>query len=439
MSGDCWMAITQSQKKCKVVCPHWARANVKAALLIIKIFDIRKVRPVHLVRIVLGNFIYTSVILFEHFSVFSYYCLVFQFTDSNSSNNREMDTKLMNGHAENMMNSQAERGENGVSKTNLIVNYLPQEMTEEELRTLFSSIGPLESCKLIKHKATRVSLGYAFVNYVNAHDAMRAIDSLGGMKLTTKTIKVSYARPSSNEIKNANLYISGLPLCCIKDSLARLFGRFGDIITCKVLEDESGTSKGVGFVRFDKRKQAEAAIDALNNKIPDLQGAVKPLTVKFANPPSQKLSVDMLANAAQAKGIASVSPAALRSQGLYSPMTAAFNSGLNNYGSGSAFGMSLPGNMTAANPITPWCIFVYNLPSNATELTLFQLFSKFGAIDSVKVITDEEKKCKGFGFVNMVSYEDACHGILRLNGYCLERGKPLQVSFKKPKNSPVPS
>ena len=39
----------------------------KAALLIIKIFNIRKVRPVHFVGIVLGNFIYTSVILFGHF------------------------------------------------------------------------------------------------------------------------------------------------------------------------------------------------------------------------------------------------------------------------------------------------------------------------------------------------------------------------------------
>jgi len=38
------------------------------------------------------------------------------------------------------------------SATNLIINYLPQEMTEEELRTLFSSVGPLESCKLIRDK-----------------------------------------------------------------------------------------------------------------------------------------------------------------------------------------------------------------------------------------------------------------------------------------------
>lgn len=38
------------------------------------------------------------------------------------------------------------------SKTNLIVNYLPQTMTQEELRSLFSSIGELESCKLIRDK-----------------------------------------------------------------------------------------------------------------------------------------------------------------------------------------------------------------------------------------------------------------------------------------------
>lgn len=40
------------------------------------------------------------------------------------------------------------------SKTNLIVNYLPQTMTQEEIRSLFSSIGEVESCKLIRDKMT---------------------------------------------------------------------------------------------------------------------------------------------------------------------------------------------------------------------------------------------------------------------------------------------
>lgn len=40
------------------------------------------------------------------------------------------------------------------SRTNLIVNYLPQTMTQEEIRSLFSSIGEVESCKLIRDKVT---------------------------------------------------------------------------------------------------------------------------------------------------------------------------------------------------------------------------------------------------------------------------------------------
>lgn len=43
---------------------------------------------------------------------------------------------------------------NDDAKTNLIVNYLPQTMTQEEIRSLFSSIGELESCKLIRDKMT---------------------------------------------------------------------------------------------------------------------------------------------------------------------------------------------------------------------------------------------------------------------------------------------
>lgn len=43
-------------------------------------------------------------------------------------------------------------GEGKDAKTNLIVNYLPQNMSQEELRCLFSSIGEVESAKLIRDK-----------------------------------------------------------------------------------------------------------------------------------------------------------------------------------------------------------------------------------------------------------------------------------------------
>lgn len=62
----------------------------------------------------------------------------------------------------------AEDCRDDIGRTNLIVNYLPQNMTQEELRSLFSSIGEIESAKLIRDKVAGHSLGYGFVNYVTA-------------------------------------------------------------------------------------------------------------------------------------------------------------------------------------------------------------------------------------------------------------------------------
>lgn len=45
-----------------------------------------------------------------------------------------------------------------------------------------------------------------------------------------------------------------------------------------------GISKGVGFVRFDRKSEAEDAIEKLNGKIP--AGCTEPITVKFANSPA---------------------------------------------------------------------------------------------------------------------------------------------------------
>jgi ELAV like protein 2/3/4 len=50
------------------------------------------------------------------------------------------------------------QGDENCSKTNLIVNYLPQTMTQEEIRALFSSIGEVESCKLIRDKPTGINI-----------------------------------------------------------------------------------------------------------------------------------------------------------------------------------------------------------------------------------------------------------------------------------------
>ena len=114
----------------------------------------------------------------------------------------------------------------------------------------------MESCKLIRDKVTGQSLGYGFVNYHRQEDASKAIQTLNGLRLQNKTIKVSpvlswlgqtsltnvslqvsFARPSSEAIKGANLYVSGLPKHMTQPDLERLFASCGNIITSRILCD----------------------------------------------------------------------------------------------------------------------------------------------------------------------------------------------------------
>ncbi|XP_077445000.1 ELAV-like protein 2 isoform X11 [Stigmatopora argus] len=305
------------------------------------------------------------------------------------------------------------------SKTNLIVNYLPQSMTQEELKSLFGSIGEIESCKLVRDKITASiagqSLGYGFVNYVDPKDAEKAISTLNGLRLQTKTIKVSYARPSSASIRDANLYVSGLPKTMTEAELEQLFSQYGRIITSRILVNQvTGLSRGVGFIRFDRRAEAEEAIKGLHCQKPP--GAAEPITVKFANNPSQKSSQALLSQLYHSPNrrldnLLNMAYGVKRFQPV--PMD----------GVNSLAGMNLP------SP-NAWCIFVYNLAPDADESVLWQMFGPFGAVTNVKVIRDfNTNKCKGFGFVTMTNYDEAAVAIGSLNGYRLG-DRVLQVSFK---------
>jgi len=337
--------------------------------------------------------------------------------------------------------------EEGDRKTNLIVNYLPQTMTQEEIRSLFSSIGEVESCKLIRDKVTGQSLGYGFVNYHRIEDASKAIQTLNGLRLQNKTIKVSYARPSSEAIKGANLYVSGLPKHMTQPDLERLFSSCGNIITSRILCDNitgvnkgdgcvPGLSKGVGFIRFDQRIEAERAIQKLNGTIPE--GATEPITVKFANNPSNNAkAIPPLAAYLAPQAARRALGAALHPASRFSPygLPTGLDLGLNLKEGYSPLagdllaGGSLLSGMAATNG-SGWCIFVYNLAPETEENILWQLFGPFGAVQNVKVIRDlQTNKCKGFGFVTMTNYEEALVAIQSLNGYTLGN-RVLQVSFK---------
>ncbi len=77
-------------------------------------------------------------------------------------------------------------------------------------------------------------------------------------------------------------------------------------------------------------------------------------------------------------------------------------------------------------------IYVGNLPFSATNDALSELFSKFGSVDSAKIVMDRDTgRSKGFGFVEMSTDDQAAAAIDKLNGSDMG-GRNLVVNEARP-------
>nr|CAH8828189.1 unnamed protein product [Trichobilharzia regenti] len=149
------------------------------------------------------------------------------------------------------------------SRTNLIINYLPQSFDQNDLQRLFERVGPIRQCKLIRDKESGASLCYGFVDYVNPQHAALAIQTYHGYECDRKRLRVAYAssggrriipgnRPqkfsnvndiSGNpnvEVTNENILgwevlVTGTPIEWNEQDLLRLFSNFGAVVDVRPL------------------------------------------------------------------------------------------------------------------------------------------------------------------------------------------------------------
>ena len=78
-------------------------------------------------------------------------------------------------------------------------------------------------------------------------------------------------------------------------------------------------------------------------------------------------------------------------------------------------------------------IFVGSLPWSIEEADLRESFEAYGAVESVKIITDKfTGRSKGFGFVEMPSDEEGQKAIDELNGATVD-GRAIVVNKSEPK------
>ncbi len=80
-------------------------------------------------------------------------------------------------------------------------------------------------------------------------------------------------------------------------------------------------------------------------------------------------------------------------------------------------------------------IFVGNLDFGASEESIRTLFSSYGNVDRVSIVTDRETgRSRGFAFVEMSDSGEADRAIDALNGYNMG-GRALNVNEARPKTN----
>lgn len=82
--------------------------------------------------------------------------------------------------------------------TNLYVGNLSYDVTETQLKDLFSQHGEVSSVKIISDQFSGRSKGFGFVEMTDKNEAQSAIQNLDGKNMLDRAMKVNLAKPREN-------------------------------------------------------------------------------------------------------------------------------------------------------------------------------------------------------------------------------------------------
>jgi RNA recognition motif-containing protein len=89
---------------------------------------------------------------------------------------------------------------------NIYVGNLGFDVTEEELRTLFSGYGEVSSVNIVKERSSGQSKGFGFVEMLNNSEADKAMKGLNGTRFKNQLIRLSQAKPPSKRPQRGRRY-----------------------------------------------------------------------------------------------------------------------------------------------------------------------------------------------------------------------------------------
>ncbi|VDK45470.1 unnamed protein product [Anisakis simplex] len=198
---------------------------------------------------------------------------------NNPSSNRDpnrISSSSAAGSTRNNNNNDSPHSDVPLSSTNVYIRGLDPKTTDDDLRQKCDCYGAILSTKAIMDKTTGQCKGYGFVDFESAEAALRAVEGLN------QEGKVQAQMAKQQEQDPTNLYFANLPPNFTEQDLQKTLERFGMVISTRILKNQDGASRGVGFARMDKKELCDQIIREMNGKL-FVNNSTQPLLVKFAD------------------------------------------------------------------------------------------------------------------------------------------------------------
>eukprot|EP00754_Rhynchopus_humris_P015534 Rhum_TRINITY_DN14452_c9_g1::Rhum_TRINITY_DN14452_c9_g1_i2::g.92475::m.92475/K13126/PABPC; polyadenylate-binding protein len=364
----------------------------------------------------------------------------------------------------------------------LYIGDLHPDITESTLYDEFKSLGPIISIRVCRDTMSRISLGYAYVNFQNPIDAERAIETMNHMPIKGKPVRIMWSQrdPAMRRSGVGNVFVKGLEKDIDNRVLYDTFSAYGNILSCKVVTDEAGESKGFGFVHYDTDEAAKKAVEALNES--ELRGT-KIFVGPFIKRSQRQSGLLSRFTNVYVKDIVDVDAEDLKGHfAKFGEVTSAFTKKDLNLNKVFGF-VNYSKHEEAVEAIEQWHgkpveglsreendpiyvqramkraerelelrkrflaekakrqfppannLYVKNLDDTVTSESLREAFNEYGTIMSCKVMTHPDSSVsKGFGFVCFEEADAAKKAMQEMNGRMLS-GKPLYVTLAQKKDA----